>query len=225
MLTSSLETPEGLELGLSVVYYSRFHFISRLLPVLRTAAKFGSGNYPPRIVNVCAAGLESTEVFLHDMNLEEPGVVTISNFSKHVATLVTLSLKRFAEKPENDGIVFIHAHPGLVTTDLFRKSWGDQWDDNGYTPSSGPFSQSTPEEAGQKALYLVTSAEYGGNGVGMPDGRSAGSTLNNQPRGSLFSVNDVMVGIHQDEVLGELDAMGAPDAIWDYTVKTLTPWQ
>ncbi|KAM0335429.1 hypothetical protein ACHAQA_000475 [Verticillium albo-atrum] len=205
----------------------RFLFISRLLPKLRAAAKLGSGGYSPRVVSILAAGSESTEVFLDDLSLKEPDRFSIPNYAKHAATMVTLSMKRFAEKSENEGVVFIHAHPGLVATDLMRKSWGDQWSEQvagGGGPPPGTFSRSTPEEAGQKALYLLTSAEYGGNGVSVPDGRAAGSTVGHKSRGSLFSVNDVMEGLHQDDLFAKLEAQGAPDAVWDYTVKTVDPW-
>ncbi|KAK2675181.1 hypothetical protein RAB80_010165 [Fusarium oxysporum f. sp. vasinfectum] len=92
------------------------------------------------------------------------------------------------------------------------------------TPSARPLSQWTPEEAGEKALYLMTSAEYGGKGVNVTEGRSAGLTVTHQIGESLFSVNDVMKNLQQDTLLADLEAMGAQNAIWDYSVKTLAPW-
>jgi hypothetical protein len=38
----------------------------------------------------------------------------------------------------------------------------------------------------------MTSAEYGGKGVDVPEERAAGLTVTHQIAGSLFSVNDVM---------------------------------
>ncbi|KAM0324797.1 hypothetical protein ACHAQA_007763 [Verticillium albo-atrum] len=141
--------------------------------------------------------------------------------------MVTTSMKRFAEYPENKGIVFVHAHPGRVATDLVKKSWGDEWDPAAPpapAPSAGTFSRSTPEEAGQKALYLMTSAEYGGKGVEVPKERSAALTLNRQTSGSLFSVDDKMESLEQDALLALLEAKDAPRAIWDHSVTTIAPW-
>ncbi|KAH7142912.1 hypothetical protein B0J13DRAFT_596172 [Dactylonectria estremocensis] len=221
------ETVEGLELSAAVAHHSRFAFISQLLPKLQAAVKSGPGRYSPRIISILAAGNESTDLFLNDLSLKEPGRFNIPTYAKHVATMVTLSMKRFAEQPENKNIVFVHAHPGRVATDLLRKSWGDKWDSKAPpspAPSAGNFSRWTPEESGQKALYLMTSAEYGGKGVEVLKERSAGLTVNHQAAGSLFSVNDVMETLQQDTLLADLEAMGAPDAIWDYTVKTVAPW-
>ncbi|KAK2668169.1 Short-chain dehydrogenase/reductase SDR [Fusarium oxysporum f. sp. vasinfectum] len=204
------ETDEGLELSTAVAHFSRLAFILRLLPKLQAAAKSGPEQYSPRIISILAAGNESLDLFLNDLSLKEPGHFSVPIYARHVATMVTLSMKHLAEQPGNEKIVFIHAHPGRVSTDLVRKSWGDrQW---------------TPEEAGEKALYLMTSAEYGGKGVNVTEGRSAGLTVTHQIGGSLFSVNDVMKNLQQDTLLAGLEAMGAQNAIWDYSVKTLAPW-
>ncbi|GKT86019.1 short-chain dehydrogenase/reductase family protein [Colletotrichum tofieldiae] len=127
--------------------------------------------------------------------------------------MVTVSMKLLAEQPENQNIVFLHAHPGRVATELLKKSWGDKWDPGAppaAAPSAGNFSRFTPEEAGQKALYLMTSAEYGGNGVGVSKERAAALTLTHQTGGSLFSVNDKMESLQQDTLLSALEA----GALW-----------
>ncbi|EGY20857.1 uncharacterized protein VDAG_02381 [Verticillium dahliae VdLs.17] len=114
-----------------------------------------------------------------------------------------------------------------VATELLKKSWGDKWDPTApptAAPSAGNFSKFTPEEAGQKVLYLMASAEYGGNGADVPKGRSAALTLTHQTSGSLFSVNDKMENLQQDMLLSGLEAKGAPEAIWDHSIKTLAPW-
>ncbi|KAF4414914.1 short-chain dehydrogenase [Fusarium acutatum] len=221
------ETDEGLELSTAVAYFSRLAFILRLLPRLQAAVKSGHKQFSPRIISILAAGNESVDLFLNDLSLKEPGHFSVPIYARHVATMVTLAMKHLAEEPGNENIVFIHAHPGRVSTDLVRKSWGDRWDGSAplaAAPSAMPLSQWTPEEAGEKALYLMTSAEYGGKGVNVMEGRSPGLTVTSQSGGSLFSVNDVMKTLQQDTLLAGLEAMGAPNAIWDYSVKTLAPW-
>ncbi|OAL56097.1 NAD(P)-binding protein [Pyrenochaeta sp. DS3sAY3a] len=217
--TGRQETAEGLEASQVVSYYSHIVFILRLLPQLRTA----SATKPARIVNILAAGEESTELFLDDLTLKEPGNFNIPSYAKHAATSVTLSMRRIAEEKENSGIVFIHAHPGMVSTDLLKKSWGDKYD-----PASGPLplptthiAKYTPEEAGERCLYLATSAEYGGAGVGLQSGRQAAETLAHERSGSLFAISSKLEYLQPDKLLAELQDLGAPDAIWNHTVEVL----
>jgi hypothetical protein len=142
---------------------------------------FGS----PRVVNVLTAGKESTDLFLDDLTLKEPSRFNIPNFATHAATSVTLTLKRIAEAPENKDIISIHSHPGVVGTDLFMKSWAGKFDPSKATvPPAGDFVKLTPEEAGERCIYLATSAEFGGNGVLVQNGRHTAKTLAHGARAS-----------------------------------------
>lgn len=227
MANHSSETTERFELSFAVAHYSRFAFISRLLPKLQAAVRTGPGHYRPRVISILAAGYESADLFLNDLTLKEPGHFSIPAYARHVATMVTISMKSFAEQPENQNIVFVHAHPGRVATELLKKSWGDKWDPSAppaAAPSAGNLNRFTLEEAGQKALYLMTSAEYGGTGVEISKERSAASTLTHQTGGSLFSVNDKMEYLQQDSLLSALEAGGAVEAIWHHSKETLASW-
>ncbi|KAH8878789.1 NAD(P)-binding protein [Thozetella sp. PMI_491] len=214
--TGRQETSEGLEASQVVSYYSHVVFITRLLPQLRMAAK---STESVRVINVLAAGQESTDLFLDDLTLKHPGRFGIPNFASHAATSVTLTLKRISEAPENKDIVFIHSHPGLVSTDLFMKSWGGKFDPSQATaaPPAGKFVELTPEESGERCLYLITSAEFGGSGVPVQSGRQAAQTLVHGVKGSLFSINDKFEALQQDGLLADLEKMGAPQKIWDHT--------
>lgn len=202
-----------------VSYYSHIVFILRLLPQLRTAKT----TKLVHVVNILAAREESTELSLDDLTLKEPGHFNIPSYAKHAATSVTLSLRRIAEGKENSGIVFIHAHPGMVKTDLFKKSWGDKYD-----PDSGPLllptthiAKYTSEEAGERSLYLAMSAEYGGAGVALQSGRQAAETLAHERSGSLFAISSMLKYLQPDKMLAELQDLGAPKAIWNHTVEIL----
>jgi len=204
----------------TVSYYSHIVFINRLISKVRAAAAAKTGT--TRIINILAAGQETTNIFLDDLTLKGPDRFNIPNFAGHAATTVTLALKRIAEEPENKDIVFIHAHPGRVSTDLFKKSWGETGiPADAAGPPPGTFTQSTPEESGERSLYLITSAEYGGNGVAVPEGRQPGQTLTHGTAGSLFSVDDKMQIVQQDELLVDLEKMNATQKIWDHTVEAL----
>lgn len=218
-LTIIKETSEGLEASQVVSYYSHIVFITGFLPQLRAAAQSLSS---ARVVNVLAAGKESTSLFLDDLTLKHPGRFNIPTYADHAATMVTLTLKRIAEARENKDVVFIHSHPGLVSTDLFMKSWAGKLDPSKAAPAPPPgtFVELTPEESGERCLYLITSAEFGGNGVPV-QGRQAALTLAHGVRGSLFSIDDKFAVLQQDDLLAELENMGAPQKIWDHTFEAI----
>ncbi|KAG9506561.1 hypothetical protein J7337_000094 [Fusarium musae] len=194
-------------------------FVLRLLPQPREAANsFGS----PRVINVLAAGKESTDLFLDDLTLKEPSQFDIPNFAVHAATSVTLTLKRIAEALENKDIMFIHPHPGVVSTDLFMKSWARKFDPSKATaPPAGDFMKLTPDEAGERCIYLATSAEFGGNGVPVQNGRHTAKTLTHGARASLFSINDKFEIVEQDDILADIQKMGTPHKIWDHTFEVI----
>ncbi|KAG9197098.1 hypothetical protein G6514_002277 [Epicoccum nigrum] len=217
--TGYQEISEGLEASQVVSYYSHIVFVLCLLQQLRK----GSAIRPARVLNILAAGEESTDLFLDDLTLKKPGHFNVPAYAKHAATSVTLSLKHIAEEEENNDIIFIHAHPGMVSTNLFRKSWGKKYDpDSAHFPMpTRHIFQCTPEQAGERCLYLATSAEYGGVGVALQDGRLQAETVAHGSKGSLFAVSDRLEFLQPDELLAELQVLGAPEAIWTHTMDVL----
>jgi hypothetical protein len=219
-LILSTETSEGLEAAQVVSYYSHVVFITQLLPHLRRAAKtWGSA----RVVNILAAGQETTNIFLDDLQLKHPGRFSIPTYGAHAATSVTLTLKRIAEEPENKDIVFIHSHPGRVSTGLFIKSWAGQFDPTKTTapPPQKTLVELTPEKSGERCLYLISSAEFGGSGVPVQNGRQPAQTLAHGANASLFSIDDKFEILQQDSLLVELEGMGATQKIWDHTFEAI----
>ncbi|KAL3440307.1 hypothetical protein BJX65DRAFT_300577 [Aspergillus insuetus] len=223
--TGRQETAEGIELSTAVAYYSRLVFIRGLLPLVRAraaarrATQGSLASFRPRVVNVLAGGAESADVFLDDLQLKEPGHFSIPIYARHVATMTSVSLRRLAEQPENKDIVIIHHHPGLVSTDLLKKSWGDQW---GSSKQAGPparadMERSTPAEAGERSLYIMTSAKYGGDGVPIGHGQVAGLTVQGKSDGSLLCVSDKLETLDISGVLDSLAEGRAADTIWNYT--------
>ncbi|RYN76809.1 hypothetical protein AA0120_g11724 [Alternaria tenuissima] len=217
--TGRKETLEGLEASQVVSYYSHIVFVLRLLPQLRR----GSATRPARVLNILAAGEESTDLYLDDLTLKKPGHFSVPAYAKHAATSVTLALKHIAEEEENSDIVFIHAHPGMVSTNLFQKSWGDKYDpDSAHFPMpTRHIFQCTPGQAGQRCLYLATSAEYGGVGVALQHSRQKAETIAHGSKGSLFAVSDRLEFLQPDKLLDELQELGAPEVIWTHTMDVL----
>lgn len=201
---------------MSLAYYGRIVMMNRLLPLLNASTN------SPRIVSVLAPGNETTSIFLDDLDLKEPGRFTLVNVSRSLATYTTIVMSRLAK--ENPNVVFIHHYPGGVRTDLFKKSWGDRW----YYPVVGALFSAfgtSPEDAGEKILYMLTSAKYGGKGVSLSSGQSPALTMakTKQP-GALFAINDKMKDLQQEKVMGQLKALNAPDIIWKRAVEVTAPY-
>ncbi|KAI3003895.1 hypothetical protein CBS147346_5214 [Aspergillus niger] len=216
------ETTEGIELAAAVSFYSRQVFIRRLLPLLRmqaaAAPRTPQGSFlsfRPRIVNILSTGLETADLYLDDLHLKEPGHFTFASYAGHVTTMTSVSLKQVAEQEQNREIVIVHHNPGLVFTDIFKKSWGDQWDES--KPADGPsvpadIERSTPTEAGERSLYVMTTAKYGGDGVSLGDKQQTGLTVQGTKDGSLFCVGDKLETLDNGDLLQSLVDSGAADA-------------
>ncbi|KAJ9373881.1 hypothetical protein DTO282E5_1237 [Paecilomyces variotii] len=218
------ETTEGIELSTAVAFYSRQIFIRRLLPLLRAAVNHGAPNFSPRIVNVLGTGVETANLYLDDLTLSGPGHFNVASYVSHVATMTSVSLKRLAEQPENKNVVILHHHPGFVSTDLLKKSWGDQWDEGkrnmgARAPADTTFS--TPEEAGERSLYVITSAKYGGSGVPLREGQGVGLTVKGTGNGSLFCVGDKLETLKLGDLLDSLEDNGSADLIWTHVDRMI----
>ncbi|OKL61931.1 hypothetical protein UA08_03017 [Talaromyces atroroseus] len=211
-----LETSEGNALSQSLTYYSRVLMMMQLLPLLKASPN------NPRVVSVLNAGNETTSIFLDDLNLKKPGNYTLVNLAKSTSTYTTLTMSKIAK--ENPGVTFIHHYPGGVSTDLFKKVWGNKW----YWPLFGlalSILGTSPEDAAEKILYMITSAKYGGKGVALAAGQSPGLTMaKTKQADSLFAINDKLKELQQEKVMAQLKAMNAGDIIWRKTMDTIEPY-
>ena len=197
-------------------------FILHLLPLLKAS------NNNPRIVNVGGAANETENIFLDDLDLEQPGHYSFANLISHVATAMTVSLSRVAE--ENPEIVFISNFPGRVATDIFSTGWGDKW----YSPYGKALVGAmqplvkilslSPEDAGERTLYMLTSAGFGGKGVPLQDGDSSALTMKKTKSGALFCINTKLEGIQKDSVMTKLQSQDAGNKIWARVQAVLEPY-
>ncbi|PWY74394.1 NAD(P)-binding protein [Aspergillus heteromorphus CBS 117.55] len=211
-----VETSEGNGLSQSLTYYGRILMMAQLLPLLNASPN------NPRIVSILAAGNETTSIYLDDLDLKKPGNFGLVSLSRSAATYTTLSMSRLAK--ENPRVVFFHHYPGGVDTGAFKKAWGDKW----FWPLVGTVMSmfgTSPEDAAEKVLYLLTSAKYGGKGVVLSAGQSPGLNMAKMKgAGELFLVNDKVKELYQEKVMTQLEAMNAGDIIWRKTQETIGPY-
>ena len=109
LLTGFVDTKEGLETCFAISYYSRMRLVWNLLPLLRQSPR-------PRVLSVLNGGKEKA-MRDEDVGLEQHwSATTIIN---HTTTMTSLAFEYLAENDKH--IVFMHAFPGWVRTDIFAR--------------------------------------------------------------------------------------------------------
>lgn len=184
----------------------------QLLPLLNAS----SNN--PRIVSVLAAGNESSAIYLDDLELKKPEHFSMFSTARTSTTSTTLTMSRLAQ--ENPRVVMIHHYPGGVNTGVFKRAFGDRWF-FWILSALVNLVGSSAEDAGEKVLFLLTSAKYGGKGVSLAAGGSRELTMaKTEDTGSLFLMR-VLQGLQQDKVMAELKRMDAGNIVWQHTQEKL----
>lgn len=140
------------------------------------------------------------------------------NIINHAATSMNLTLSRLAE--ENPEIVFIFNIPGLVATDIHAGSMFGKW----YAKPLFWLMGISAEDAGERSVFLLTSARYGGQGVPLQDGAARVLTMKKTESGALFCVNQNSEGLQKETVMAELRSQNAGDIVWERMQKVLAPY-
>lgn len=184
-----------------------------LLPLLNASTN------SPRTMVVLAAGNESDSVQFDDIELKKPGRFGMVPLSLACATYTTLTLSRLAH--ENPRVVFIHHYPGGVDTDVFKKVWGDKWW-FGMMHAAFSLVGIPVVDAGDKVVYMATSAKYGGKGVPLGTGeRRALNYRKTMETGELFGAGEKLSNVFSEKALGKLNKAGASDILWKHTMERL----
>jgi hypothetical protein len=189
--------------------------ITQLLPLLNASSN------SPRIVSVLAPGNESATIDLEDIDIKKPGRFGLVTLSRSSATYTTLSMSRLAK--ENPRVMMFHHYPGGVSTDIFKKTFGDRWFWFLMSPALA-MAATSPEDAAEKIVYLLTSAKYGGKGVSLSPKERPALNMSKTKQGSLFLINDKVEEIYQEKVMEALNKRDAGNIIWQKTLETLKPY-
>ena len=150
MLICETDTKEGLDMNMSLLYYSRMRFIVKLLPLLLASP------LPAHVVSVYAAGKEG-KILPEDLSLRTPQQYGVANLRSHVTHMTTFFMEKLAE--QNPGhLSLTHIYPGLVFTEAFSSAGLPTWFKVAFRLSA-PFVRplTVPlEENGQRTLFLAT---------------------------------------------------------------------
>jgi NAD(P)-dependent dehydrogenase (short-subunit alcohol dehydrogenase family) len=133
-------TAEGLDVKLSLHYFSRVAFVQALLPLLRAAPS-------PRVLSVLSAGVHGSYAHASD-DFELRQRFSIKNAADAAGCYNDAAWDSLSREAGNERITFVHAAPGFVST-----SWGTElpWALRGLTRVAQRFA--TP--AGDAAEFLV----------------------------------------------------------------------
>ncbi|KAL2197682.1 hypothetical protein P885DRAFT_35645 [Corynascus similis CBS 632.67] len=207
-LNGPQRTKERLDTCFTLSYYARVRFVQRLTPLLRRHAP---GNPQPRVLSVLAAGQE-TRLAENDLGLDDQKNWSARAVIGHTVTLTSLALEHLARQYRD--ISFLHAHPGLVRTDIFSRLEAPPgssllWRVVVFFVKKGATALMwlrgiTPEESGERHAWHLTGPEFGEGG-------------------RLHPINE-----HSDEiapsamkVVEDYKRDGWPEKVWEYTVRVI----
>ncbi|KAK3331106.1 hypothetical protein B0H66DRAFT_467673 [Apodospora peruviana] len=201
--TGAKYTTEGLETCFVLSYYARMRLISNLLPLLNASSR-------PRVLSVLAGGKEKS----FDRSKEDDiGLQRKDNWApfaaiNHTTTMTTMALEHLVGTSNNSKITFMHAHPGLVRTEIGSHVVAP--------PGSGVLRRVgmalmrwlfnafmvfgiSPEESGERQAYLLmSSSTYG--------------------PGTAWRIDKSCEPVTKPAFLARYRADGWPERVWEFTL-------
>ncbi|KAI5306756.1 hypothetical protein KEM56_007273 [Ascosphaera pollenicola] len=148
---------EGLDMKVSLHYYSRIRMLTNLLPQLKAAAKSKQNNGLARVISCLAAGRENNNLNYNDLSLKHNyGILPAE---AHACTMMTMTMEHLAA--ENPQISFVHKFPGIVRTNILRSLHPLlRYSGDALMATVGRLVTIDVKESGERFLYTATSDRY-----------------------------------------------------------------
>lgn len=143
---------------MSLLYYSRIRFITRLSPLLTTST------HPSHIISVYAAGAEKMGIFHpSDLSLRgtNPKTYSFANCRTNVVYMTTMMFEYLAQQHRGK-MALLHVWPGIVITPAYKADYHPWWFRILLTLAI-PFLRLvavSPEEIGQRMLFCADSDRF-----------------------------------------------------------------
>lgn len=215
------DTKEGVEVAAALEYYGRVLFAELLMGCLRKAEA-------GRVVSVLGGGLEREKAVLdvEDLGMKKAGTWSGFRAQGQYVVMNTLGMERLAEGPGGEGVSFVHAWPGLVSTGNVRRGHDEgsvgAWLAWAVEPLFGVLG-TRGAVCGQRFLFVCTSAMYGGRGLVEWEGKKGVNARGEEGEG-LFLVNYKGDCTPNAKVMARLRETGVQDKVWEHTKEVLKPY-
>ncbi|PYI10310.1 hypothetical protein BO78DRAFT_426891 [Aspergillus sclerotiicarbonarius CBS 121057] len=209
------DTKEGIDVTMSLMYYSRMRAIMKLLPLLLKST------LPAKVVSVYAAGFED-KLYPEDLSLRDLTHYSYSQARSHMIYMHTLFMETLAEQHRGK-LSLLHIFPGLVlgpgfdNPDLptwFKVLW--RWI---FVPLLAPLVTVPPTECGDRMLSLaslryppqaVDSSESQEEAVVGTDGRHGSGVYSLSRKGESNYNKKAYQKINKEEMRRK---------VWDHTMS------
>ncbi|KAF2229514.1 hypothetical protein EV356DRAFT_455682 [Viridothelium virens] len=183
-MQTKIRTDEGLHYPAALTVHARNRFISNLLPLINHATALR------RVVSVFIGTLEG-QVKMDDF--QGWNMKLMAN-RDHAASITTLSLE--AHQRENPSVSYIHNFPGVVRSGITRGTAGPLLTAlKTVFRLIGPLVYMPSKEAGDRHLFLSTSAKYAAGahdptaGVPLSNGIEVARGTNGKAGGGVYSID------------------------------------
>ncbi|KAH0333662.1 hypothetical protein KCU81_g9785, partial [Aureobasidium melanogenum] len=159
-----IDTKEGLDKSMSLLYYSRMRFIDNLIPSLLCSTLHTGA----RIISIYAGGAETMgTLYSSDLSLDQFKHYSFANCRTHSVAMKTMYLEDLADKHAGK-LSCSHMYPGLVVHKGFDDPNYPLWFKIIWRIVK-PFTRFfpmylTPEDIGQRVLFLASGQRYAPKG-------------------------------------------------------------
>ncbi|KAK4117910.1 hypothetical protein N656DRAFT_834011 [Canariomyces notabilis] len=211
------DTAEGLHHPLAVAYYARLRFIVNLLPLLQNATGLR------RVVTVLA-GTKEGPIYTDDFQCRQHRILSPGGRG-HLSSMTTLALEAVARNAP--GVSFIHSFPGFVRTNLGNDLEGlgamvMRGVFNVVVAVVGPFVATPLEEAGERHVFLATSAMFSSrgstSGVPLPEGLKVGRGTDGMRSSGVYSTSKEAESASRktERLLEGMRKDGTAESVWSH---------
>ncbi|RAL01771.1 uncharacterized protein BO80DRAFT_380655 [Aspergillus ibericus CBS 121593] len=209
------DTKEGIDVTMSLMYYSRMRAIMKLLPLLLKST------LPAKVVSVYAAGLED-KLYLDDLSLRDLSHYSYSQARSHMIYMHTLFMETLAEQHRGK-LSLIHIFPGLVLGPGFDKQDMPPWFKLLwrwiFVPVLAPFVTVPPTECGDRMLSLA-SPRYPPRAVNFSETQEEAAVGTDGTHGSgVYSLSQKGETNYNNKAYQKIDKDEMRQRVWEHTMS------
>lgn len=208
-----IDTKEGIDVSMSLMYYSRMRIINNLMPLLLKSS------LPACVVSVFAAGMEG-DLRQNDLSIRNLSYYKYALARSHMCYMHTCYMETLAEEHRGK-LRLVHIFPGLVPGPGFSNPeipfWARflmRWV---MFPLLGPFFVVKPDECGQRSLSLASS-RYPARAIDAS--KSQGEVIkgtDGKPGSGAYALNWNGEDLSKHKQYEKVSKDGLRKKIWDHT--------